>query len=498
MQTSAIGGLVEGLLQGHAIREQKRQDAEQKERQHALDVAQQHVQTWREQQATEQTKQAQAQDAEATRQFDLNYKLKQAEENRRVDDSKARQDLAAGKLQLGSSKNKQDLVLKLYGQGIPLEDAQRLADMQYSDGASVAPPAPAPLIPGMAPPSGAQGSTGVQSGFAPQVPPKSGIMSLMPNVGDPITPFTGADRPRFGTSPLVQSKIDNNKAGTAQKEAAVNKLKADAIYAQHHSDWMKAHAENEKEMKALTQGKTALTHAQAAYKEAMTKYDGDLKKADTLLAEARTSEAIARTEYAHEQVQHTKNMDSLKASSNDLTTEGKKANLREKSMKEEGAFRKDKEKQEDALGKMQFSLNAQSRIAAIDKSKIDTADPKNNAILVQIDTAKANIPYLQQRIAETKDRIDNYTRQEKEAHNYVVQTTDFLNKSGTVNKQQTEKERAAAAKAAKDPPHLPDYHPNDGVPLQKIPAPGKKTGNLQTKPIKPKRIRFDAQGNQIP
>lgn len=480
MPEAAISGLVEGLLQGHAIRQQKQRDEEEKSRQHAQDIASQHIQMWRESQAKAAAKSQSEQDKEAKRQFDANLLLKQSEITSKETDRKAREDLAKSSLSAKTDKERQDNFVKYVGLGYPPDQATALSG--WTPPGMQGAPQSAPQQPGLQNALGILGQAG--QGQAP-IPgggigangARPDIMSLLQGSPDatgvrPQTRTPGLDPSTIGQSPKIAADIAAKQAATAKAEAAIPKLKADAVYAHAHSEWMKAHTENEKQLKGLTQGKTDLVHAQAAYKKAMIEYDGDLKKADRLLQEARTSEAIARTDYLHEQTQHTKNMDIIKSSSVDLNTETKKANLREKALKEETSFKKDREKQEDALGKMQFSLNAQSRIAAMDKSKIDPNDPKNNAILVQIDTAKANVPYLQQRIAETKDRIDFYTKQEAESHAYVQQTTDMLNKSGTVNKAATEKNRAAADKAAKNPPKLPV-----------IPGPGANAGRLQSKPL---------------
>lgn len=488
MPESAISGLVEGLLQGHAIRQQKQRDAEEKNRQHAQDVAAYHIQDWKEKQAAELNKQNAAQQGIDNQLAQDRLGIQKAEEARKVASDANKDKYNQSRVEAAKNLPRERYIDDAYKNSATVDDfnkAMALYDLMHPANQTPAATGGAPVTPAL---PGAQ-----QAPIIPQVP------RGYDTPGNPAFGQQGAAPPPSGTlNPKVAAGIAKTQADTAKAEAMIPKLKADTIYAQEHSNWMKAHVENEKEMKALTIGRTDLVKAQSAYRKAMQEYDGDLKKADKLLADARASEAVARTDYLHEQVTHTKNMDNLKSSSLDLNTEGKKANLREKAMKEEGSFRKDKEKQEDALGKMQFSLNAQSRIASMDKSKIDATDPKNTAILVQIDTAKANVPYLQQRIAETKDRIDNYTKREAEAHAYVAQTTDMLNKSGTVDKKATEKNRAAADKAAKNPPSIPALNPDfpfvqptrgrtappGAHPKVQAVAPGKTSGNQKTGKLK--------------
>lgn len=472
MPVSAVNGLVEGLLQGHAIAEQKRRDAEEKNRQHAQDVAAYHIQDWKEKQAAELAKQSAAQQAFDNNLATQRQKNAEAEEARKQQADKDRNLLSSSKVASALQKPYADFVKEYFKAGGTDPEQARQFYLQMNGGP----------MPGALPP----GSVDTPSSLTPgpqQAPPGVQIPGMQQ---PPIVPrgFDTPGNPAFGQqapiappqnplNPKAAAGIAKTQADTAKAEAMIPKIKADTVYAGFHSDWMKMRVDTEKETAKLRQGQTDLTHAATAYKEAMTKIDGDLKKADTMLAEARTTEAIARTEYTHEQIQHTKNMDALKSSSVDLNTETKKANLREKAMKQEGSIARDRRKQEDAIGKMQATLNTYNVIAKIDKSKLDPADPKNTPIMVQIDTAKAQIPYLQQRIAETKDRIDLFTKDEKEAHAYVAQTTEMLNKSGTVNKPATEKNRATADKAAKNPPKLPA-----------IPAPGAKSGRLRTVPSK--------------
>lgn len=453
MPESAISGLVHGFMQGHALREQQRQDHYEKERQHALDEAakqQQVFQNTMSQQAAELAKQnadmRQKENVYQHEQDGIHNKLATDKEAREAKGLDGKLSLGMSRILFGMDKAKMAFVEKLFGEGIPLEDA-------ISRVAAYSPPGPGG-VPGAAPPG---------AGAPAGAPTASGLPSgLISGLGGMQTPAGAPPAPAIGVSPLAQSKLDKNAAQIKQ---------IDAAGAEHlvRSAWLKQKTLNEQQNAEVIKQKGKLTHAQAVRTEYMTKIDGNYKVAETLLAEARFTEATARVGLMHAQEAHMKANDALKASSNDLTTEIKKASFRKNALSQEGKIATDRRKAEDAMGKLEAVLTSISVVAEMDETKVK---PSETALLAQIRMAKKQVPYLRTRIAEMKDRVDAFTKDEKEAHEYSTSVTNYINKDGSPNKPATEKERAAARKAAQAPPKLPF-----------IPGPGQSAPGVRTEKL---------------
>lgn len=453
MAQSALGSLAEGFLQGHAIKEQQKQDKIARERQKGIDAANASHQQW--QQGLEERRLKSDQDAAKERQvqFDQTNLVRMLDEARKAKADENRDKLGQGRLDMsqarifaGMDKAKQTFVEGQMREGVPFEVAiERAAALQGSSAAGA--PQSAPVLPNAA----GSGATGLPAALLQGLP--------LGGQGSPAPP--GApDAGTAGVSPLAQSKM-------AKNDAAIAHMTRQDAQAQFHSEWLKQRTATEIENGKLVKAKTGLTHAQQVKTETMIQIDGDMKKAETILVEARVGEALARTELVREQKQHIGAMDALKKDSSDLNTEVKKANFRKSAISQEAKIASDRRKAEDAMGKLEGVLEAEKIVAGMDKTKIK---PSETALLAQVKMAEAQLPYLNQRVAEMKDRIDAFKKDEAEAHEYAASVTNYLNKDGSANKPATARERTAARKAAANPPKLPPQE----IKLAPVAGPGKK------------------------
>lgn len=458
MAESAISGLVQGFMQGYAIKQQKKEDKYNKERQTALDHANAAHVEWQKGMETERLKMDKDAAKEQQAQFDMTNYLKILDEKRKekLDTEKVRQgdarlDLSQARIYAGMDKVAQTLVTHLFEQGVPFEDAVKQAQSMSprTPGAIPLPGGgPSDAIPlggglpgnsGIPEPSPLGGPAGMRQALPPAV--MQGIMQsglpangqASPQASPQVSPAGG-----IGVSPIAQSKLGKSAAQVANLDAKT----AQEVF---RSKWMEIKTENEKHNQKLIDAKVQLTHAQKTKTEYMMKIDGDLKKAETMLTEARVDEAKARTDLDRTQKTHVEAMDSLKASSNDLNTEVKKANFRKQALAQEGKIATDRRKAEDSKGKLEAVLESYKVVAGMDEAKVK---PGETQLLAQIKMAKSQVPYLERRIAEMNDRITAFTKDEKAAHEYSTSVTNYLNKDGSVNKPATQAERDAAKKAA--------------------------------------------------
>lgn len=251
--------------------------------------------------------------------------------------------------------------------------------------------------------------------------------------------------PPIGQAPAVASKIGAQNAQANLAQAKIPLLTTDNLNKLSQIEHRKAQDDLMKETKKLTDAKVALTHYQTERTKALAEIQPELGKAQVNLANARATAEIARIEYMHVQESHVKMIDQLKSSEKDLGDYKKRGDILKQATDAENKMTKERYTQEKALAKSEATLVAYQNTAQIDPNTVEKSADK-----VAIQIAKQMIPKIEQDIADGKARIAEITAREKEAHSYVVKSTEFINQSGTPDKKATSKEHAAADDLAKD------------------------------------------------
>lgn len=448
MPESALNGLVEGLLQGNALKEKRKQDAYEKERQHATDIFQQHVQTWKEQQA-----QADAQRVAAQQTFDNKLAtdqqaVREAEEKRKTAADEDRRKLAEGSATAKTDKDRATNYWKAIGLGYQPEQATMLSG--YTPPVASSPPHQM---------GGGAGSAldilnsagqnqrplpgGASGGLVP--PAIQSLMGTPPGTQMPPAATGPRATSPIGQAPAVASKIGAQTAKTNLDTAKIPLLSSKNLEQLAQVDYTKAKAALAQEQKKLTDAKIPLTHYQTERAKALAEIQPDLGKAQVNLANARAGAEIARIEYMHVQESHMKMMDALKSSEKDLGDYKKRGDILKQAKDAESKMTNERYAQEKALSKSEATMIAYENTAKIDPNTVEKPADK-----VAIQIAKEMLPKIQQDVLDGKARIAEITAREKEAHSYVVKSTDFINKDGVPDKKATTKEHTAADDLAAD------------------------------------------------
>lgn len=490
MPESAISGLVEGILQGHAIRQQKQRDAEEKNRQHAQDVAAYHIQDWKEKQAAELNKQNAAQQGIDNQLAQDRLGIQKAEEARKVTSDANKDKYNQSRVEAAKNLPRERYIDDAYKNSATVDDfnkAMALYDLMHPTNQTPPATGGAPVTPAL---PGAQ-----QAPIIPQVP------RGFDTPGNPAFGQQGAPPPPSGIlNPKVAAGIEKTQADTTKATAATQLLTTEDLEHIQNIELKKAQTANAQEMKKLTEAKTALTHQQEADRKAMSQPNLDLKHAQINLTEAKIADEHVKQEYAAAHTEHIKIMDNLRASGKDLADVSKRAGILKQANDAENKFRTERWKQEDNLAKMKANLHAYENLAAVPEANISKP-----ADLAAIHTAQQSIPDIKQRIKDQEARIASVAAKETEAAKYATNIKKIIHPTGVVDNAATDAARKAADKKAADamvvearaqraadkPPSGPLPGMSDWghggaikpVPVKKVPAPGKKAGALKSKPL---------------
>lgn len=449
MPVSALSGLVEGLLQGNALKEKRKQDAYEKERQHATDIFQQHVQTMKEQQAQEEGQRLKNDAAEQKRQFDLNYALRQSEQTSKDTDRDARRKLGEDSLNAKTDKERRENYLKAIALGYYPEQATMMSG--YTPSAA----APAPQIGG-----GAGSALDILNSAGQNAPPLPGgapggltppaIQSLIGTPPGTLMP-PAATGPRatspIGQAPAVAAGINAKNASAGLATANTGKAVAQtALITSKQLEVMHDQALKDSQTK-LNEAKTGKTHADESYKKAMMQPDLDYKHALINLTVSKQKIEDERKLWMKTQEEHTKIMDALRADEKDINRVGKEGTIIKNSQAAANKLKTERWAQEDHLNKLISQQKSYKPLADL-YPKIDTLEKESDKATVR--TAHEMMPHIQNEIDAANLRIKDIAADELEARSYAKGVTEYMNKNGVVSKALTDKERAAADKAAEE------------------------------------------------
>jgi hypothetical protein len=505
MPEAAISGLVEGLLQGQAIKAQKKQQAEEKERQHALDIFQQHAQQWREQTQAQQyaadQEQQKTQNALAERQ----QKGREDEEARKVAADKARQDLLRDSQNAKTEKQKQDLYFKAIGPGMGYTPEQASALTGYTPPAMSA-PAAAPQQPGLQNALGILGQAGQSAAPIPQGgiganAARPDIMSMLQNSPDasgrPDRGFRPGAGPEaglpIGQSPVAAAKIANQNAGTAQKNAQT----------QYIGDKEVTETLKQMQLKILTDleaKKGKKTDAETATINALREGKVNLQNAQVELAKTKADAAIAMTELNQARKQYLPTEESLKADGLRLRQENSdmrrvqiQGSMRERATTAKRIIQGERSKAEQQVGKLDEQKAYWQGIKAINPATVDPE--KGQKTLQQIHMAEDVLKGITDQQNALRKHINELSTSGANVDKTLADTTTMINKTGTPDKAATEKARADAAKTAKNPPtmpHVPDPPEHTHLPPPRA-AKVKDSGTGKTYKFNRTTGKFEAQ-----
>lgn len=508
MPESAISGLVEGLLQGHAIRQQKQRDAEEKNRQHAQDVAAYHIQDWKEKQAAELNKQNAAQQGIDNQLAQDRLGIQKAEEARKVTSDANKDKYNQGRLEAAKNLPRERYIDDAFKNSDTVESfnkAMALYDLMHP--ANQAPPATggAAVTPAL---PGAQ-----QAPIIPQVP------RGYDTPGNPAFGQQGAPPPPSGIlNPKAAADIAAKNAQADLAKAKIPGLATEELNKLSQIDHRKAMDENAKTVQQLNKEKIGLTHAQMERTKALAELQPSLMNAQIDLAKARASAEVARIEYMGAQEQHMKYSDQLKSFDRELTDVKKRGDIFKQATSMENYYTKQRYAQEKALEKSKATYITYKNYADTPDDKIEKEGDR-----IVINNARKLLPQIEQDIKDTQARIDDITKNETFAHTYVAKTKDILHVSGATDADATAKMRAdaeaKAKKAAEDAkksaadalkfgttinpeqfpfvqPTRPRTAPPGAHPKVQAVAPGKTSGNQKTGKLKvvPPKTKDDPLG----
>lgn len=486
MPTSAIGGLVEGLLQGQAIKQQKQQDRLNQERQHATDIFNQHVQTWRETQAQDEAKRTAEQ-----QKFDNEISTKrqtnaEAEETRKVAADKQKREMSDAVINAKTDKQKQDALLKLYlTGGETLGSAAQIAGL--SMGGQQAQPQQGALQgalntlgsagQGQAPIPNA-GPLQQAPGSQPLSPIESLLQGQIPAVprglAEPGTPGYGAH-----VAPATAAKIKNTEAGTQQKIANTALLEDKHLHEVVRTalDKQRIDLEGKKGLKTVAETATinALRDLKVENLEAMT-----------ALAKVKADAAVAQTELTEERKKWLPVSEGIKQESLNLRKENDafrrgiaSENLNIRAVNVKKTIQNERSKAQEHYGKLDAQKIYWEGIAHINPATIDPV--KGQKTLQQINMAPDILKGLQVQMDKAREHVNELSARGADIDKAIADTSTRTTPTGSTDKKLTDADRKAAAANAKRPPQLPPSRINlpgmegDGqTPLFRSPPPAKK------------------------
>lgn len=514
MPEAAVSGLVEGLLQGHAIRQQKKQQAEEKERQHALDIFQQHAQQWREQTQAQQyasdQEQLKTQNALAERQ----QKGREDEEARKVAADKARQDLLRDSQNAKTEKQKQDLYFKAIGKDMGYTPEQATALTGYSPPAlSGGGAAPTPQQPGLQNAlsilgQAGQGQAPIPGGGIGANGARPDILSMLQGSADatgarPETRMPGYMPSNIGQSPVAAANIKAKNAQAGLAGANTTKAQAQTQFIQDKDAFEIVRTAGEKIRQDLDKKKGKKTDAETATIEALRQPKADLMSAQKQREEAQLEVAGTIATLNTLRAQYLPLDEKLKAEGMALRQESnadRRKNM-ESTWRLHASDRKrtiqaDRTKAEQAYGKLNAQRIYQQGIKAINPATVDPI--KGEATLRAIQAAPEIIKNLDGQMEQLRTHINELGQSGADVEKILADTTTAIHPSGVPDPKATDAARKAAADAAKSPPKLPALNPDfpfvspgagrtasrGAHPKVQAVAPGKTSGSNKTGKLK--------------